>query len=127
MTSWQVDFLRILPKTPLDFVLKTLFNLPLELLAFDIQAANHLFESLQIFGPDERVIHSLERESNGKFTFAAHMDGVYRYCFSNKMSTMTPKIVMFTVDIGEKPKQEENMEGDGNFATHGLLYLYHIH
>lgn len=80
-----------------------------------------MFESLQIFGPDERVIHSLERESNGKFTFAAHMDGVYRYCFSNKMSTMTPKIVMFTVDIGEKPKQEENMEGDGNFATHGLL------
>lgn len=31
------------------------------------------------------------------------MDGVYTYCFGNKMSTMTPKAVMFSMDVGEPP------------------------
>ncbi len=62
-------------------------------------------------GPDDKTIYSGERESSGKYTFAAHLDGVYQYCFGNQMSSMTPKTVMFSMDVGDTPKN--HAEGDG--------------
>jgi len=82
-------------------------------LTFEVIEGGFLDIDVRVQGPDNEEIIKRERESNGKVTFAAARTGTYTYCFSNKMSTMTPKGVMFSMEIGE-PQQATKDDGESH-------------
>jgi len=89
-------------------------------LTFEVAEGGFLDIDVNVHAPDGQSLYKGERESNGKFTLNAHTDGVYKYCFGNKMSSMTPKMVMFSMDMGEKPKTFEE-DGKENDESHNKL------
>ena len=49
------------------------------------------------------------------------MDGDYTYCFGNKMSTMTPKVIMFSMDIEEAQKHDASKANGSSDNNHNKL------
>jgi len=83
---------------------------------FEVAEGGFLDIDVTIKGPEDNTLHTVERESSGKFNFNAKDKGVYSFCFSNKMSTVTPKIVMFTIEktenLGSNGGNAEGADGD---------------
>lgn len=66
---------------------------------------------IRVSGP-QHIMHSSEKESSSRLAFVADTTGIYTVCFDNQKSSMTPKLVMFSVDVGESPNRAPGAPGE---------------
>jgi len=87
------------------------------LVTYEVIEGGFLDIDMKITGPDQKEVFRGDKESSGKATFSAHMDGIYTLCFSNQMSTVATKMVMFQMDIGDTPKLDAGATGAADNVT----------
>lgn len=54
-----------------------------------------------VYGPGGETHYSVQRQKSGSFQVMAPSAGFYKFCLSNKMSTITDKTVAFTLHTGD--------------------------
>lgn len=68
---------------------------------FQVVEGGFLDIDVIIYDPSSNIVHKEDRATSGKYTIEANQDGSYKYCFSNKMSSVTPKLVMFSIETAQ--------------------------
>ena len=75
--------------------------------------------------PVKNVIYSANSETEGRFRFSAAMAGKYVFCFSNAMSTVTPKMLKFKL-ITVQPKDDDTSdmsEEDRKIKGNAMIFV----
>ncbi|EPY37034.1 protein ERP2 [Strigomonas culicis] len=75
---------------------------------------------VSIRGPDENLVWESTAESENRVFFKPHNQGIFTFCFSNRISTFTPKVVSFMIAIGAAEGKVSGKAADGS-AGNGLL------
>lgn len=68
---------------------------------FLVSAGGHLDTDFKVYAPNETVVLSGTHETEKLFNFYASDLGNYKFCFSNQMSTLTQKTVLFEIYVGD--------------------------
>ncbi|TNN16731.1 Transmembrane emp24 domain-containing protein 2 [Schistosoma japonicum] len=70
-------------------------------LHYEVAEGGFLDIDVAVYNPTGVKIFESLRKSNGRPEFTANEPGDYKYCFGNRMSSMTPKVVLFEMAIEE--------------------------
>eukprot|EP00003_Mantamonas_plastica_P010290 TRINITY_DN1971_c0_g1_i2.p1 TRINITY_DN1971_c0_g1~~TRINITY_DN1971_c0_g1_i2.p1 ORF type:complete len:216 (-),score=51.16 TRINITY_DN1971_c0_g1_i2:243-857(-) len=92
-------------------------------LSFQVTTGGFLDIDVKIIGPDQKLVYTGTRETEGQYTFVSHMKGIYSFCFSNKMSTLTPKTVSFNVRVGETSSHDVLTQDHVNPVQESVMQL----
>jgi len=79
-------------------------------LMFEVAEGGFLDIDVKVYNPVNKIMYDQQRETSGKVMFVLETDGKVRACFSNKISTVTHKVVMFTLELseGSAPNTDES-------------------
>lgn len=69
--------------------------------------------------PKDRVIFEAKKETVVSTDFLTALGGTYRFCFANKFSTFTHKVVYFQLEVGDDDEEAE-LFPDG--SVHKAVY-----
>nr|ADO29234.1 suppressor/enhancer of lin-12 protein 9 [Ictalurus punctatus] len=69
-------------------------------LFFEVSEGGFYDIDVTMYGPDKATLYAVKKESSGHYSLTATTEGIYTYCFNNKMSTVTPKTVLFSLEMG---------------------------
>merc|ERR1719454_1326000 len=77
---------------------------------YEVAEGGFLDIDVKVYNPVNKVMYDQQRETSGKVMFTLEQDGKVRCCFSNKISTVTHKVVMFNMEMtaGHEPNTEES-------------------
>lgn len=57
---------------------------------------------VELTGPNRESLYSEQKAQHGSFTWTASVTGEYKFCFSNKFSTITHKIIYMDFESGDE-------------------------
>lgn len=70
-------------------------------LHYMVSSGGSLDIDCQVTGPDNKLIWSADRDTENRVLFKSRVPGAHAFCFINRMSTVTPKVVSFSVMVGD--------------------------
>ena len=105
----------------LSSMLPIRFTIKLYILCEDLNNSPHLYTPAQNDKPQDTYnifdsfcavylcMFKLSQETEGRFRFSASIGGNYVFCFSNAMSTVTPKVLKFKM-IVVQPREADSSD-----------------
>jgi len=73
---------------------------------FAVQTGGSFDIDYSVYAPSQKVVLDGSKERQGDFIFTANEIGVYKFCFSNDMSTFAEKVVDFEIAVENEERAE---------------------
>eukprot|EP00669_Euglena_mutabilis_P003994 TRINITY_DN15098_c0_g1_i1.p2 TRINITY_DN15098_c0_g1~~TRINITY_DN15098_c0_g1_i1.p2 ORF type:complete len:212 (+),score=79.73 TRINITY_DN15098_c0_g1_i1:32-637(+) len=91
--------------------------------AYQVTQGGGLDIDVTVTSPNDSLVFTEERESGGRLLFRALEAGTHKFCFSNRMSTLTAKSIVFQIVAGDPAEKKRKKPGATAVVERSLLRI----